>query len=59
MTAGALELTALDDGSTGGDALVFDPVDVTDGIELSADPVLAFRPRAYSVSAERRLSASP
>jgi len=59
VTAGALELTALDDGSTGGDALVFDPVDVTDGIELSADPVLAFRPRAYSVSAERRLSASP
>jgi catalase len=58
VVAGTLELTSLDDGSTGGDSLVFDPVNMTDGIELSADPVLSFRPRAYSVSAERRLSAS-
>jgi catalase len=38
----------------GGDVLVFDPTRVTDGIELSADPILRFRPRAYSVSVARR-----
>ena len=36
--------------------LVFDPTRVTDGIELSDDPVLLFRTRTYSVSAERRTS---
>ena len=38
----------------GGDILVFDPTRVTDGIEVSDDPILLFRPRAYSVSVERR-----
>jgi catalase len=37
-----------------GDILVFDPTRVTGGIELSDDPVLHFRPRAYSVSVARR-----
>jgi catalase len=37
-----------------GDILVFDPTRVIDGIELSDDPVLRFRPRAYSVSVARR-----
>jgi catalase len=37
-----------------GDVLVFDPTRVTDGIELSDDPILRFRPRAYSVSVARR-----
>jgi catalase len=37
-----------------GDILVFDPTRVTDGIELSDDPILHFRPRAYSVSVARR-----
>jgi catalase len=37
-----------------GDILVFDPTRVTYGIELSDDPILLFRPRAYSVSVERR-----
>jgi catalase len=37
-----------------GDILVFDPTRVTDGIELSHDPILRFRPRAYSVSVARR-----
>lgn len=37
-----------------GDVLVFDPTRVTDGIELSADPVLAFRPQAYAESVARR-----
>jgi catalase len=39
---------------TGGDVLVFDPTRVTDGIELSADPVLRFRREAYSESIARR-----
>jgi catalase len=37
-----------------GDILVFDPTRVSDGIELSDDPILHFRPRAYSVSVARR-----
>jgi catalase len=37
-----------------GDILVFDPSRVIDGIELSDDPILHFRPRAYSASVERR-----
>jgi catalase len=37
-----------------GDILVFDPTRVTDGIELSDDPILLFRPKAYSVSVARR-----
>jgi catalase len=38
----------------GDDVLVFDPTRVTDGIELSDDPILRFRPHAYAVSVERR-----
>jgi catalase len=37
-----------------GDILVFDPSRVTAGIELSEDPILRFRPRAYSASVARR-----
>ncbi|GLZ33783.1 catalase-related peroxidase [Lentzea sp. NBRC 105346] len=36
---------------------VFDPTRLAEGVELSDDPVLRFRPGAYSISAERRLSA--
>jgi catalase len=39
-----------------GDVLVFDPTRVVDGIELSDDRILRFRPAAYSVSVERRIS---
>ena len=53
VQAGTLEVVEVDD-STDQNSLVFDPARVTDGIELSADPVLRFRPRAYSVSVERR-----
>lgn len=51
VDAGTLEITALapEEG-----VLVFDPARVTDGIELSDDPILNFRPRAYSASVERR-----
>ena len=34
--------------------VVFDPTRVVDGIELSDDPILRFRPSAYSVSVDRR-----
>jgi catalase len=37
-----------------GDILVFDPTRVTEGIELSDDPILLFRPKAYSVSVAHR-----
>jgi catalase len=51
VPAGTLELTAI--GSEDG-LLVFDPTRVTEGIELSDDPILRFRPRAYEISVERR-----
>lgn len=55
VIAGTLELTGLETGrETGDDLLVFDPVRVTDGIELTDDPILNFRTKAYSVSIERR-----
>ena len=56
LTAGTLELVEVDEAADQ-NALVFDPARVTDGIELSDDPVLQFRPRAYSVSVERRTAA--
>jgi catalase len=55
VAAGTLEITDLETGrETGGDVLVFDPQRVTDGIELSDDPILRFRSPAYSASIERR-----
>jgi catalase len=55
VDAGTLEVTALEtERETGGDVLVFDPTRVTDGIELSGDPVLRFRRDAYSASVARR-----
>ncbi len=55
VVAGTLEITELDPlAETGGELIVFDPMRLTDGIEPSDDPILHYRPRAYSVSAERR-----
>jgi catalase len=55
VLAGTLELTGLDtERERDGDVLVFDPVRVTDGIELSEDPVLRFRPLAYAESVRER-----
>lgn len=54
--AGTLELTELEtERETGGDVLVFDPTRVTDGIELSDDPILQFRHAAYTESVARRM----
>ena len=52
---GTIELTGLDTSrERDGDVLVFDPTRVTDGIELSDDQILRFRPDAYAVSVYRR-----
>ena len=55
VVVGTLEVTAPTDE---GDDFVFDPTRVTDGIEPSDDPVLAFRPRAYAISHDRRTGAT-
>ena len=57
VTVGTLVLDAVaDDPEAGGGVVVMDPTRVTDGIELSDDPVLRFRAAAYSASVERRIS---
>jgi len=42
------------DPEQGDDVVVFDPTRVLDGIELSDDPILRYRPVAYAESAKRR-----
>jgi catalase len=55
---GRLELKAIDDDAeTDGSIVVFDPINVTDGIELPDDKILHARSKAYSVSADRRAAA--
>jgi catalase len=55
VEVGRLEVTGPEEErERGDDVLVFDPTRVVDGIELSDDPILRFRPKAYSVSVERR-----
>ncbi len=58
VAVGALHVNGLDsERERDGDILVFDPTRVTDGIQCSDDPVLNFRPRAYSESVARRTAA--
>jgi catalase len=59
LTAGTLELSDVLEGTEEAEAaaMVYDPARVTDGVELSDDPILRYRPRAYSVSHERRTAA--
>jgi catalase len=58
VEVGRLVLTGPETGrEREGDILVFDPTRVIAGIELSDDPILHFRPKAYSVSVERRTAA--
>jgi catalase len=55
VTVGTLEITARrPEGPPGGEPFVFDPMRLTDGIEPSEDPILLYRPAAYSESVERR-----
>jgi catalase len=58
VIAGTLTVTDPQSEDEAGEPIVFDPTRVTDGIEPSNDPVLQFRPRAYSLSAQRRTAAS-
>jgi catalase len=56
VVAGRLEISeVVDDPEGDGHIEVFDPMRLPDGIKPSADPILHARPRAYSVSAYRRL----
>lgn len=56
VVAGMLDLTeVLPSPERDGHIDVFDPMRLTDGIEPSDDPILRFRPRAYDVSARRRM----
>ena len=58
VEVGRLELTGLEEKrEKGDDVMVMDPTRVIDGIELSGDRILSFRPRAYAVSVERRSGA--
>lgn len=58
VEVGRLELSGPDlEREQGDDVLVFDPTRVTDGIDLSDDPILRFRPRAYAASVTRRSGA--
>jgi catalase len=55
VTAGRLEISApAEDPERDGGPVVFDPTRVTDGIELSDDPILRYRAAAYSESVARR-----
>ncbi|MFL6059815.1 MAG: catalase [Marmoricola sp.] len=54
--AGRMEITGPDpDREQNGEVVVFDPTRVVDGIELSNDPILRYRPAAYSESVSRRV----
>jgi catalase len=56
ISAGRLELTAqVEDPEGDGHIEVFDPMRLPNGVEPSDDPILHARPKAYSVSAYRRL----
>jgi catalase len=52
---GQLEVTAISPtGAADERRIVFDPTNLTDGIDLSADPFLLARSAAYSISYDRR-----
>jgi len=52
---GRLEITSISSTSAADERrLIFDPTNRTEGIDLSADPILLARSAAYSISYERR-----
>lgn len=55
--AGTLTVSGtLPDPEVDGSVVVFDPTRIVDGIGLSDDPILRYRPGAYSASVERRMT---
>jgi catalase len=58
LLGGTIEVTEeLPDAEQEGAPVVFDPTRVVDGIELSDDPILRYRPSAYAESISRRTEA--
>ena len=58
VVLGTIRLTSVDPQSSEAERnLIFDPTRLLDGIELSDDPLPAFRSRVYSISFARRQSA--
>lgn len=57
VAAGTIQVSGRSAQETLWQKAVFDPTRLAQGIDVSDDPVLAFRPTAYSVSAERRYDA--
>jgi catalase len=52
---GRLEVTGISPTSAADERrLIFDPTNRTDGIDLSADPILLARSAAYAISYDRR-----
>ena len=57
VVLGTVRLTSVDPKSTEAEkGLTYDPTHLTDGIELSDDPLPAFRAQVYSISIARRQS---
>ena len=54
LPAGQIIVTSRSSNEDHWQQQVFDPTRVTAGVELSDDPILAFRAQAYAVSAQRR-----
>ncbi|MGA2248404.1 MAG: catalase family peroxidase [Verrucomicrobiota bacterium] len=58
VALGTIRLTSVDPNSAETQKqLIYDPTHLTDGIELSDDPLPAFRAQVYSISITRRLGA--
>lgn len=58
VVLGTIRLTSVDPKSKEAEkGLFYDPTHLTDGIELSDDPLPAFRAQVYSISIARRLAA--
>jgi catalase len=55
---GRLEVTGVLEDAEKDGVLVFDPMNLCEGIEPSDDEILAARPKAYSVSIERRTASA-
>jgi catalase len=55
-TVGVLELTSLMDEEPEGGVPAFNPLNLTEGIDISGDPILEFRKNVYELAAYQRTS---